>query len=38
MEKKNTFITIGVHGVEYKLQIELICSMQMELGGREMSP
>lgn len=39
MEKKNSFILReGVQGVENKLQIELICSTQMELGGREMSP
>lgn len=37
-EEKHLYYKEGMHGIEKKVQIELICSMQMELRGREMSP
>lgn len=36
-KKKKVFIVREVRSVQNKLKTELICGMQMELGGREMT-
>lgn len=38
MKKKKIFIIREVHAVQNRLKTELVCSMQMKLGGREMTP